>query len=829
MCGRNSYKCFSGIGVTIVLFAGLSQFPSVSSRTARAGDPREAKPMAADLATAIRNADAQVIRKLLDDGADVNARDADGNTPLILAAFYASPECVALLIEKGADVNAANKAGATALTRAATSYEKTRLLVVAGANVRVRTALGNTPLILAARCPGNSRTVKLLLEHGADATERDDAGVSPIISGAAGGDLETVRLLLDAGAKADDFPKSNQPAAADTAAGMRTPLMWAALHNDVRMIRLLLERGADPNQSTYFGNPLSHACWHDNFEAAELLIAQGASVNARDAIANFRPLHWAAGTEAPRPQLVKLLLVNGADPNAAGGEPIGAFGLVPQTPRLIAERRGRTAVVDALVAAGAKDPPRAGKSATPRRALPDVLDDATLIASTEKALAALQATAAESRESFVRHVSKQDCASCHQQYLPMAAVGHARNRSVRFDRAAAREQIDVLDKLTSPFFEHEYITQTLFHPDPAHTFGYHFFGIVAEGVPPSARTDGMVHHLVTVQASDGRWFNQVPRPPMNSCDGTATALAIQAIKQYGWPGRKEAFAVSVERARRWLWKVEAGTNQETVFQLLGLHWAGEPAEKLTALAQALRQRQRRDGGWAQLPTLESDAYATGQVLYTLARAGKVPVTDPAWQRGLRFLLERQEDDGTWHVARRTFPFQPTMKSGFPHQRDSWLSAAATSWAVLALTRALPVGPAEGKPAAAQPAPPVPMPKEGQRIDFAQQIKPLLERSCVGCHSGKRPRGYFRVEGRDAVLKGGASGEAAVVPGHSERSPLIDYVSGKVPESEMPPKAVRQRFPALTTDDIALLRAWIDQGAEWPAGVLLRSPKMEKQP
>ncbi len=838
MRGRTRYNRFAVLGIAILLFAsvgvaffllaGRSQLPSSSPQPVRTGDQREAAPMAADLVTSIRNADAPILRMLLDGGADVNARDAEGNTPLILASLYASPECVELLIEKGADVNAANKAGATALIRAATSYEKTRLLVAAGANVQMRTALGNTPLILAARRADNSRTVRLLLDRGANATVRNDAGISPVLSGAASGDVETVCLLLDAGAKADDFPKSNQPRVADSAAGLRTPLMWAALHNDLRMVRLLLERGADPNQSTYFGNPLSHACWSDSFEAAELLLANGASVNARDAVADFTPLHWAAGTESSRPQLVKLLLANGADPNAAGGEPVGAFGLVPQTPRLIAEKRGRTAIVDALVAAGAKDPPRPEKTTTPRRALPDELDDSTLIAATEKGLAALQTTAAQSRESFLRHVSKQDCASCHQQYLPMAAVGHARHRSVRFDQEAAQEQIALLGKLTHPFFEHEHTTQTLFHADPAHTFGYHFFGIAAERVPPSALTDGMVHHLVTVQASDGRWFNQVPRPPMNSCDVTATALAVLAIKQYGWPGRKEEFAASVERARRWLWAVKADTNEEAVFQLLGLHWAGEPAEKLADLAQSLLQRQRKDGGWAQLPMLDSDAYATGEVLYTLAQTVQVPVTNPAWQRGLRFLLERQEDHGTWHVARRTFPFQPTMESGFPHHRDSWLSAAATSWAVLALTRALPAGPESDKPAMTRETPTQQSPKDAQKIDFARQIKPLLERSCVGCHGGEKPRGHFRVEGRDVILRGGDSGAAAVVPGHSEKSPLIEYVSGKVPESEMPPSAVRERFPALTSDEVALLRAWIDQGAEWPSGVSLTPPKPEKQ-
>jgi hypothetical protein len=204
------------------------------------------------------------------------------------------------------------------------------------------------------------------------------------------------------------------------------------------------------------------------------------------------------------------------------------------------------------------------------------------------------------------------------------------------------------------------------------------------------------------------------------------------------------------------------------------------------------------------------------------------MSDPAWRRGLRFLLERQEDDGTWQVARRTFPFQPTMESGFPHHRDSWISAAATSWAVLALTQALPVGPALDQPAATPPTPPVPTPRNVHKIDFAQRIKPLLEHSCVACHSGEKPRGLFRIDGREALLKGGASGAAAIVPGHSAKSPLIDYVSAKVPESEMPPRAVRERFPALTTDEVALLRAWIDQGAEWPAGVLLTLPTIEKQ-
>jgi ankyrin repeat protein len=819
-----------GLGLAILLFAGLSQPHPFSTRTARAGDRRAAAPIAPDLVRAIRDGDAQAIRALLDRGADVNARDAEGNTPLILASFYASPRCVALLLEGGADANAANAAGVTALIRAATDYEKARLLVDAGANVRVRTAdLGNTPLLLAARRAGNARTVKLLLERGADASERNGAGVSPLMSGAAGGDLETVRSLLDAGAKADDLPGSNDASPADIASRFRTPLMWAAYRDDEPMVRLLLVRGADPNRSTYFGNPLSHACWNDGFDAAVLLIDSGADVNARDAVADFTPLHWAAGNETLRPHLVRLLLGSGADPNAASGGTVGALGLAPQTPRSIAEKRGRTAIVEALVAAGARAQPRPEKIATPRLVLPDELDQATIVSAAEKGLAALQTTAAESRGAFLRHVSKQDCASCHQQYLPMAAVGHARNRSIRFDREAAREQVEWLVVPRGQFDTREFVAQTLFHPDPAHTFGYRSLGLVAEGVPPRAATDGQVHHLITIQAADGRWTNNIPRPPMMSSDVTATALAIHAIKNYGWRGRQEEFAAGIGRARQWLRTVSAKTNEERIFQLLGLHWAGEPAEDLTVLAGSLLRQQREDGGWAQLPTLESDAYATGEALYALAQLMKDPMADPAWRRGLRFLLERQEDDGTWHVARRAFPFQPTMNSGFPHHRDSWISAAATSWAVLALTQASPVGTAAGKPAVARRTAPARAPKEERKVDFARQIKPLLERSCAGCHGGEKPRGLFRVDTRDVLLRGGASGEAAIVPGHSEKSPLIDYVSGSVPDSEMPPRAKRENFPALGAADVALLRAWIDQGAEWPGGVSLIPPGPQKRP
>src|SRR4051812_11800537 len=582
MAGRKHCgKRVSNLGAAILVLAGLAQLQPFSIRAGRAGGPRQDMPMAPALAAAIRDADAQAVGKLIEAGADVNARDAEGNTPLILAAFYAGPGCVELLLQNGADSNAANRSGVTALIRAATDYEKARLLIAAGAKVGVRTAdLGNTPLILAARRAGNSRTVRLLLERGADAAGRDEAGISPIMAGAASGDMETVRLLLDAGAKAGDFPEPNRSRVATRPGGYRTPLMWAAFNNDVPMVRLLLDRGADPNQTTLFGSPLSQACWSDGVEAARILIDCGANVDARDALWDFTPLLWAAGSETLRPDLVEMLLAGGADPNAAGGGPVEAFEMVSQTPRLIAERRGRSAIVEALEAAGAKEPPRPEKVVTPHRSLPKEIGDMTVIVAAEEALAALQATASSSREAFLRHATKQDCISCHQQYLPMAAMGHARNRSIRFDRGAAGELIDSVVANKSRRDTRELIAQAIFHPDAAHGFGYELLGLAAEGVPPSALTDGVVHHLITIQAPDGRWITGIPRPPIESSDVTATALAIHALKSYGWKGREEEFAASIERARRWLWTARPQRTEEATFQLLGLHWAGEPAETM---------------------------------------------------------------------------------------------------------------------------------------------------------------------------------------------------------------------------------------------------------
>src|SRR5688500_14825054 len=112
-------------------------------------------------------------------------------------------------------------------------------------------------------------------------------------------------------------------------------------------------------------------------------------------------------------------------------------------------------------------------------------------------------------------------------------------------------------------------------------------------------------------------------------------------------------------------------------------------------------------------------------------------------------------------------------------------------------------------AAAQGQAPGPAQRE---IDFTRDIKPIFEKSCFQCHGPEKPKSGFRLDQQAAALKGGSNG-VDIVPGKSAESPLIHYVAYLVEDMEMPPP---NKAPRLTTEEIGLLRAWIDQGAVYGA-------------
>ena len=102
------------------------------------------------------------------------------------------------------------------------------------------------------------------------------------------------------------------------------------------------------------------------------------------------------------------------------------------------------------------------------------------------------------------------------------------------------------------------------------------------------------------------------------------------------------------------------------------------------------------------------------------------------------------------------------------------------------------------------------PPAAVQVDFARDIKPIFEASCINCHGPGKPKSQFRLDSRAAALKGGENG-VDILPGDSAKSPLIHYVARIAEDIEMPPEG---KGEPLTREQVGLLRAWIDQGAKW---------------
>ena len=99
------------------------------------------------------------------------------------------------------------------------------------------------------------------------------------------------------------------------------------------------------------------------------------------------------------------------------------------------------------------------------------------------------------------------------------------------------------------------------------------------------------------------------------------------------------------------------------------------------------------------------------------------------------------------------------------------------------------------------------------VSFAQDIKPIFDKSCIVCHGPEKSKGKLRLDTLQAVLKGGEDGKV-VEAGNSAGSVLIQNVAHLGdPDDYMPPPKNKGGIPPLTPEQIGLIRAWIDQGAK----------------
>ena len=529
---------------------------------------------------AIRASDQAAISAAIASGADPNATDPDGMPALMFAAIVGDAATMRNLLDNGADPNAANRAGATALIDAAADASKATLLISRGANVNVESKAGATPLLIASSADGNAAVVRMMLAKGAQVNVHDriqgipalltgGGNTTPLIAAARLRDPETLKILLAAGAEVN----------AKDANGARA-LSDAVLFDNPENVRLLLAAGASVNFhiAVWKHTPLIAAAMHGNAGVVQKLIAAGAEVNAVDA-SDSTPLMWAAYSEYGDPAAVAALLAAGADPNH-----VNKWG---ESALTWATRRGDTLIVAALHAAGARDTAEAGGgslSAVPTRdaLLPDIRS------AVEKGLPALQALGTPS-------FKKTGCISCHNNLLPSIAAATARDRGFHYSQADLAANTKTVDALLRPAVEPLREGLDLV-PDLPVSAGYVLEDWYRSGVEPNALTDAVIHRLAQAQLSDGSWAVWAPRPPIESSNVTATALAVHALSVYGPRGRRAEWELRIDRARKWLEAANARTSEERNMRLMGLVWAKAKREVINGAVRAVVAQQRGDGG-----------------------------------------------------------------------------------------------------------------------------------------------------------------------------------------------------------------------------------------
>jgi len=322
------------------------------SRTSRSSHARIALAVALALAGAAshgaslvelaeRGQVEQAIALLSEGAAPANESAPDGTRALHWAVYHGETELVRRLLDAGADVTAANDYGSTPMSEAAVrgDVEILKMLLDAGADVDSPNADGQTALMVLARTD-NIAAARLLLERGADVNAAEDRkGQTALMWAAAQSRPAMVDLLLEFGA--DVAARSSayewerrvtaEPRVKDITPGGFTPLLFAARQGCVDCVRLLLDAGADIYETNPEKiSPLLMALLNGHFDAAKLLIERGADVNQWD-LWGRTPLYAAVdfntlphGGRPDRPSLsetsglatIELLLASGANPNA---------------------------------------------------------------------------------------------------------------------------------------------------------------------------------------------------------------------------------------------------------------------------------------------------------------------------------------------------------------------------------------------------------------------------------------------------------------------------------------------------------------------------------
>ncbi|KAK4077918.1 uncharacterized protein Triagg1_3612 [Trichoderma aggressivum f. europaeum] len=214
-----------------------------------------------------------VVKLLVEEGADIEAKDGDGQTPLLWAAIVGHETVVKLLVEKGADIEVEDNFGQTPLSRAAENGHEAivQLLAEKGAGIEAEREDCLAPILWAAMA-GHEAVVKLLIEQGADIEVKDEDGQTPLSWAAVAGHEAVVKLLVEKGANIEAKDGDG-----------RTPLLQAAEYGRLAIVTLLVEKGADVKVKDDLGQtPLMQAAGNGYKAIVKLLIEEGTDIEVKD-------------------------------------------------------------------------------------------------------------------------------------------------------------------------------------------------------------------------------------------------------------------------------------------------------------------------------------------------------------------------------------------------------------------------------------------------------------------------------------------------------------------------------------------------------------------
>lgn len=303
----------------------------------------------------------------------------------------------------------------------------------------------------------------------------------------------------------------------------------------------------------------------------------------------------------------------------------------------------------------------------------------------EQILAAVERGIAVVEKGGRNYPTHRKCFACHHQTLPLLAIREARGAGARTDESLPAELTEFVVKSFRGKIDDLKAGENI--GGKGLTVGYGLLTLRLAETKPDDLTEAMVTYLLKTQDADGHWSLHAIRPPAEESLLMGTVLAAGGIKAYVAEAQRETSAAAIDKARTWLASAKLEVHEDKVARLWGLKQLGGTDEELAAARQAVLELQRDDGGWRQLPELESDAYATGTTLYVLLDTGLAP-SDPKAQRAVDYLVKSQLEDGSWHVKTRAKPVQVYFDNGDPHGKDQFISIAATSWSVAALARSL---------------------------------------------------------------------------------------------------------------------------------------------